>query len=154
MGQNKFKKYFSILICFLLITSCQYQWIEKKHIELEKVSFGSSIKDSFKNKTVRYFSSGASMNNISLKILNINFKKKNFYGGTAARAKQIEIIGELEYVFLNSTQTKSGILQMSGWIPVNESNPQSELIAQKTIIEELEFSLLEKLAQEYWLIES
>ena len=154
MGQNKFKKYFSILICFLLITSCQYQWIEKKHIELEKVSFGSSIKDSFKNKTVRYFSSGASMNNISLKILNINFKKKNFYGGTAARAKQIEIIGELEYVFLNSTQTKSGILQMSGWIPVNESNPQSELIAQKTIIEELEFSLLEKLIQEYWLIET
>ena len=43
---------------------------------------------------------------------------------------------------------------MSGWIPVNESNPQSELMAQKTIIEELEFSLLQRLVQEYWLIES
>ncbi len=154
MGQNKFKKYFSILICFLLITSCQYQWVEKKHIELEKISFGSSIKDSFKNKTVRYFSAGASKDNMSLKILNINFRKKNFYGGIAARAKQIEIIGELEYIFLNSTENKNGVLKTSGWIPVNETNPQSELMAQKTIIEELEFSLLEKLAQEYWLIES
>ena len=154
MGQNKLKKYFSILICFLLITSCQYQWVEKKHIELEKVSFGSSIKDSFKNKTVRYFSAGASKDNMSLKILNINFRKKNFYGGIAARAKQIEIIGELEYIFLSSTESKNGVLKTSGWIPVNESNPQSELMAQKTIIEELEFSLLEMLAQEYWLIES
>ena len=93
MGQNKLKKYFSILIYFLLITSCQYQWVEKKHIKLEKVSFGSSIKDSFKNKTVRYFSAGASKDNMSLKILNINFRKKNFYGGIAARAKQIEVIG-------------------------------------------------------------
>ena len=111
MGQNKFKKYFSILICFLLITSCQYQWVEKKYIELEKVSFGSSIKDSFKNKTVRYFSAGASKDNMSLKILNINFRKKNFYGGIAARAKQIEIIGELEYIFLSSTESKNGILK-------------------------------------------
>ena len=154
MEQNKFKKYFLILISLFTLTGCQFQWIQNNSIDLKKIEFGSSVKDSFKRKTVKYFSTDLSNNNLSLKILNVKFKKKNFYGGGAARAKQIEIIGELEYVFLKSTQTKNGILQISGWIPVNESNPQSELMAQKTIIEELEFSLLQRLVQEYWLIES
>ena len=56
---------------------------------------------------------------------------------------------------LSSSPTSFSIFNaLSSPIPVNESNPQSELMAQKTIIEELEFSLLEMLAQEYWLIES
>ena len=154
MEQNKFKKYFSILLSFFLIAGCQYQWVQNSPIGLEKIEFGSSIKDSFKRKTVKYFSINSSNNNLSLRILNLKFKKKNYYGGAAARAKQIEIIGELQYNFVNSALNKNGTLKTSGWIPINEANPLSEMIAQKTIIEELEFELLEKLQEEYWLIES
>ena len=154
MEQNKFKRYFSILISFFLISSCQYEWVENTHVYFDKIEFGSSVKDSFKKKTVKYFSQGSSKSNLSLKILDVKFKKKNFYGGAAARPKQIEIIGELEYIFLNSILNKNGSLQTSGWIPVNETNPQSEILAQKMMIEELEFSLLENLIQEYLLIES
>ncbi len=81
------------------------------------------------------------------------FKKRNFYGGSTARAKQIEILGQLEYNFTNMKSTKSGKLEISGWIPVNENNPQAEMMAQRKITEELEFLLLEDLLQEYWLIE-
>ena len=154
MEQNKFKKYFSILISFLLIVGCQYQLVQNSSVELEKIEFGSSINNSFKAKTVKYFSTNSSNNNLSLKILSVNFKKKNFYGGAAARAQQIEIIGELKYIFSNSAVNKNGALQTSSWIPVNEANPLSEMVAQKTIIEELEFVLLEKLIEEYWSIES
>ena len=154
MEQNKFKKYFSILISLFLIASCQYQWVQNSSIELEKIEFGSSIKDSFKTKTVKFFSINSTNNNLRLKILSVKFKKKNFYGGTAARAQQIEIIGELEYIFSNSAINKNGTLKTSSWIPVNEANPLSEITAQKTLIEELEFVLLEKLREEYWLIES
>tara|TARA_B100000575_G_C22592762_1_gene371807 strand:- start:42 stop:506 length:465 start_codon:yes stop_codon:yes gene_type:complete len=154
MGQNKFKKYFSILISFFLIVGCQYQWVQKSSIELEKIEFGSNVKDSFKDKTKKYFSTDSSKNNLSLKILNVKFKKKSFYGGVAARAKQSEIIGELEYIFSNSFINKNGTLKTSSWISVNEINPLSEMNAQKTTIEELEFVLLEKLIEEYWLIES
>ena len=154
MGQSNFKKYFSILIFFLLIVGCQYQLVQNSSIELEKIEFGSSINNSFKAKTVKYFSINSSDNNLRLKILSVKFKKKNFYGGAAARAQQIEIIGELEYIFSNSAINKNGTLQTSSWIPVNEANPLSEMAAQKIIIEELEFVLLEKLMEEYWSIES
>ena len=154
MEQNKFKRYFSILISCFLISNCQYEWVENTHVYFDKIEFGSSVKDSFKKKTVKYFSQGSSKSNLSLKILNVKFKKKNFYGGAAVRPKQIEIIGELEYIFLNSILNKNGSLQTSGWIPVNETNPQSEMLAQKMMIEELEFSLLENLIQEYLLIDS
>ena len=154
MEQNKFKKYFSILISLFLIASCQYKWVQNSSIELEKIEFGSSIKDSFKAKTVKFFSTNSSNNNLRLKILSVKFKKKNFYGGAAARAQQIEIIGELKYIFSNSAVNKNGTLQTSSWIPVNEANPLSEIVAQKTIIEELEFVLLEKLMEEYWSVEN
>ena len=154
MEQNKFKKYFSILITFFLIAGCQYQWVQNSSIELEKIEFGSSIKDSFKTKTVKFFSTNSINNNLRLKILSVKFKKKNFYGGAAARAKQIKIIGELEYIFSNSVINKNDTLKASSWIPVNEANPLSEITAQKTMIDELEFALLEKLVEEYWLIES
>ena len=154
MEQNKFKKYFSILISLFLIASCQYQWVQNSSTEIEKIEFGSSIKDSFKTKTVKFFSINSTNNNLRLKILSVKFKKKNFYGGTGARAQQIEIIGELEYIFSNSAINKNGTLKTSSWIPVNEANPLSEITAQKTMIDELEFVLLEKLIEEYWLIES
>ncbi len=153
MEQSKFKRYFLILISLYLIVGCQYQWVQNSSIELQKIEFGPSIKDPFKEKTAKYFSANLANNNLNLKILNVKFKKKNFYGGAAARAKQIEIIGELEYIFSNSVLKKNGTLKTSSWIPVNEINPLSEIIAQKTKIEELEFLLLKKLAEEYWLIE-
>ena len=68
-----------------LIASCQYQWVQNSSIELEKIEFGSSIKDSFKTKTVKFFSTNSTNNNLRLKILSVKFKKKNFYGGTGAR---------------------------------------------------------------------
>tara|TARA_Y100001936_G_scaffold244451_1_gene284842 strand:+ start:4203 stop:4667 length:465 start_codon:yes stop_codon:yes gene_type:complete len=154
MEQNKFNRDFLLLTAFFLITGCQYQWVEKNYIELQKIEYGSSIEDSFKNKTLKYFSTGSSKNNLNLKILNVKFKKKNFYGGPAARAKQIEIFGELEYIFFNSVVNKNGKLKTSGLIPVNEANPLSEMNAQREIIKELETLLLKKLMQEYWLIES
>ena len=154
MEQNKFKKYSSILLSFFLISGCQFQWVQNSSIELEKIEFGSSIKDSFKAKTVKFFSTNSSNNNLRLKILSVKFKKKNFYGGDAARARQIEIIGELEYIFSNSAFDRNGTLKTSSWMPVNEVNPLSEITAQKTMIEELEFLLLEKLIEEYWLIEN
>ncbi len=154
MEQNKSKKYFSILICLIFIVGCQYQWVQNSSIELQKIEFGSNIKDSFKAKTVKFFSTNSSNNNLRLKILSVKFKKKNFYGGDAARAQQIEIIGELEYIFSNSAINKNGTLKTSIWMPVNEANPLSEITAQKKMIEELEFLLLEKLLEEYWLIEN
>jgi len=153
MEQNKLNKYFLILISFLSISSCQFNLIEDRQIHLNKIEFGLNVKDSFKQKSIKYFSQDPSNNNYVLKISNLQFKKKNFYGGSAARAKQIEIIGELEYKFMNMTSSIDGRLQISDWIPVNETNPQAEIMAQKKIVEELEFLLLEDLLQEYWLIE-
>jgi hypothetical protein len=154
MEQNKFHKYFLILMPLLFISACQYDWVEERHAYLNEIEFGFNIKDSFKRKSIKYFSQDSSKNNISLKILGLQFKKKNFYGGAAARAKQIEIIGALEYSFIGIAPSKNGTLQISGWIPVNETNPQAEIMAQKELIEELELLLLEDLIQEYWLIES
>ena len=153
MEQNKFNKYFLILISFFAIYSCQFDWVEDRRIYLNKIEFGLSVKDSFKKKSIKYFSQDSSNNNYSLNISNLQFKKKNFYGGSTARAKQIEIVGQLEYSFTNMASTKRGKLEISGWIPVNENNPQAEMMAQRKITEELEFLLLEDLLQEYWLIE-
>ena len=154
MEQNKFNKYFLILISFFAIYSCQFDWIEERQISLNKIEFGLSVRDSFKQKSLKFFSQNPSNNNHSLNISNLQFKKKNFYSGSTARAKQIEIVGQLEFSFTNMTSTKSGKLDISGWIPVNENNPQAEMMAQRKMIEELELLLLEGLLKEYWLIES
>ena len=154
MEQNKFNKYFLILISFFVIYSCQFDWVEGRDISLNKIEFGSGVRDSFKQKSLKYFSQNPSTNHHSLNISNLQFKKKNFYSGSAARAKQIEIVGQLEFSFTNMTSTKSGKLDISGWIPVNENNPQAEMMAQRKMIEELELLLLEGLLKEYWLIES
>jgi hypothetical protein len=154
MEQNKFNRYFLILISFFVIYSCQFDWVEERRISLKKIEFGLSVRNSFKQKSIKYFAQDSSDDNYSLKISNLQFKKKNFYGGSAARAKQIEIVGQLEYSFTNMSSAKSGKLEISGWIPVNENNPQAEMMAQRKIIEELELFLLEDLIKEYWLIES
>jgi hypothetical protein len=95
MEQNKFNKYFLILISFFVIYSCQFDWVEERHISLNKIEFGSGVRDSFKQKSLKYFSQNPSNNHHSLNISNLQFKKKNFYSGSAARAKQIEIVGQL-----------------------------------------------------------
>jgi len=154
MEQNKFRKYFSILISLLLVSACQYSWVEEQTVYLNKIEFGLNVPNSFKQKSTKYFIQNSSKNDIDLKILNLRFKKKNFYGGPAARSKQIEVIGELEYSFQDVISSRNGTLLTSGWVPVNETNPQAEIMAQKQLIQELELVLLEDLVQEYWLIES
>ena len=138
----------------LFISACQYDWVEERHVYLNEIEFGFNIKDSFKRKSTKYFSQDSSKNKLNLKILDIQFKKKNFYGGSAARSKQIEVMCELEYSFSGIASSKNGTLKISGWIPVNETNPQAEIMAQKELVKELEFLLLQDLIQEYWLIES
>ena len=84
----------------------------------------------------------------------MEFKKRNFYGGSNVRSKEIEILGELHYEFNLPDKQKTGMISAIVQMPSNEINPQAEISAQKQLQDELEFLLLEKLSQEYWLIES
>tara|TARA_Y100000389_G_scaffold104569_1_gene101446 strand:+ start:143 stop:364 length:222 start_codon:yes stop_codon:yes gene_type:complete len=68
MEQNKFNRYFLILISCFVISSCQLNWIEERQIYLNKIEFGLSIKDSFKQKSKKYFIQDSS---------NVNLKSKN-----------------------------------------------------------------------------
>ena len=154
MEQNKFSQYFLILIALLLLPACQHSLIEERSVFLNKIEFGSNIQNSLRQKSKKYFIQDSSNTELSLKFVDLNFKKKKFYGGLGARAKQIEIRGELKYILGDIASSKIESLYVSGSLPVNENNPQAEIMAQKTLIQELEFLLLEELIQEYWLIES
>lgn len=94
------------------------------------------------------------MQGSSLTIQKLEFKKRNFYGGSSVRSKEIEILGDLHYEFNISNRQKTGIISAIAQMPSNEKNPQAEISAQKQLKDELEFLLLEKLSQEYWFIES
>ena len=94
------------------------------------------------------------MEDSSLTIHKLEFKKRNFYGGLNVRSKEIEILGELHYEFNMPTRQKAGIISSVTQMPSNEINPQAEISSQKQLKDELEFLLLEKLSQEYWFIES
>jgi hypothetical protein len=94
------------------------------------------------------------MQGSSVTIQKIEFKKRNFYGGSNVRLKEIEILGELHYEFNLPGKRKTGMISAIAQMPSNEINPQAEISAQKQLKDELEFLLLEKLSQEYWLIES
>ena len=50
MEQNKFNKYFLILISFFAIYSCQLDWVEERQISLNKIEFGLNVRDSFQQK--------------------------------------------------------------------------------------------------------
>ncbi|MBD63560.1 MAG: hypothetical protein CMD68_05695 [Gammaproteobacteria bacterium] len=154
MEQSKFRRYFLILISILFLESCQHGLIEERKIHFKEIEFSSNIQDSFKQKSKKYFIISSEKNFLSLKVSSLKFQKKNYYGGSSARAKQIEIIGFLDYSFQNDLTKKNGVLKTSGWIPINEENPQAEIMAQKELINELEDLLLHQLMQEYWLIES
>ena len=154
MEQNKFSQYFLILTALLLLPTCQHSLIEERSVSLNKIEFGSNIQNSLRQKSKKYFIQESSSTNLSLKFVDLNFKKKKFYGGLGARAKQIEIRGELKYILGDIASSEIESLYVSGSLPVNENNPQAEIMAQKTLIQELEFLILEELIQEYWLIES
>ena len=154
MEQNKFTRYCLILIALLLLPACQHSLIEERGVSLNKIEFGSNIQNSLRQKSKKFFIQDSSSTNLSLRFVDLNFKKKKFYGGLGARAKQIEIQGELKYILGDIASSKIESLYVSGSLPVNENNPQAEIMAQKTLIQELEFLLLEELIQEYWLIES
>ena len=154
MEQNKFSQYFLILIALLLLPACQHSLIVERSVSLNKIEFGSNIQNSLRQKSKKYFIQESSSTNLSLKFVDLNFKMKKFYGGLGARAKQIEIRGELKYILGDIASSEIESLYVSGSLPVNENNPQAEIMAQKTLIQELEFLLLEELIQEYWLIES
>ena len=154
MEQNKFSQYFLILTALVLLPACQHSLIEERNVSLNKIEFGSNIQNSLRQKSKKYFIQDSSITNLSLKFVDLNFKKKKFYGGLGARAKQIEIRGELKYILGDIASSEIESLYVSGSLPVNENNPQAEIMAQKTLIQELEFLLLEELIQEYWLIES
>jgi hypothetical protein len=94
------------------------------------------------------------MQDSSVTIQKIEFKKRNFYGGSNVRLKEIEILGELHYQFNLPDKQKAGMISAIVQMPSNEINPQAEISAQKQLQDELEFILLEKLSQEYWLVES
>ena len=93
MEQNKFSQYFLILTALLLLPACQHSLIEERSVSLNKIEFGSNIQNSLRQKSKKYFIQDSSSTNLSLKFVDLNFKKKNFYGGLGARAKQIEIRG-------------------------------------------------------------
>ena len=154
MEQNKFTRYCLILIALLLLPACQHSLIKERGVSLNKIEFGSNIQNSLRQKSKKFFIQDSSSTNLSLRFVDLNFKKKKFYGGLGARAKQIEIQGELKYILGDIASSKIESLYVSGSLPVNENNPQAEIMAQKTLIQELEFLLLEELIQEYWLIES
>ena len=94
------------------------------------------------------------MQDTSVTIQKIEFKKRNFYGGSNIRPKEIEILGELHYQFNLPDKQKAGMISAIVQMPSNEINPQAEISAQKQLQDELEFILLDKLSQEYWLVES
>ena len=79
MEQNKFKKCSLTLICFFIISGCQIDLIETRNISLNKIEFGSSVNDSFRKKSLKYFTQDKSKDNYNLKISKLQFKKKNFY---------------------------------------------------------------------------
>ena len=56
MEQNKFKKVFLLThICFLLFTGCQIDLIEDSEYIFNKIEFGLSVNDAFKQKINKIF---------------------------------------------------------------------------------------------------
>ena len=157
MALSKNLKNLIILLAALFSSGCQHEFIDTNIIQLSSIKFNSSISSSFKQRSKKYFASSEVTNLMqgsSLTIQKIEFKKRNFYGGSNVRLKEIEILGELHYEFNLPGKRKTGMISAIAQMPSNEINPQAEISAQKQLKDELEFLLLEKLSQEYWLIES
>ena len=157
MALSKNLKNLIILLAALFSSGCQHEFIDTNIIQLSSIKFNSSISNSFKERSKKYFAVSEITNlmqDSSVTIQKIEFKKRNFYGGSNVRPKEIEILGELHYQFNLPDKQKAGMISAIVQMPSNEINPQAEISAQKQLQDELEFILLEKLSQEYWLVES
>ena len=157
MALSKNLKNLIVLLTILFSSGCQHEFVNTNIIHLTSIKFNSSISNSFKERSKKYFASSEITNLMqgsSVTIQKIEFKKRNFYGGSTVRSKEIEILGELYYEFNLPDKQKTGMISAIVQMPSNEINPQAEISAQKQLKDELEFLLLEKLSQEYWLIES
>ena len=157
MALSKKLKNLIVLLTILFSSGCQHEFVNTKIIQLTSIKFNSSISNSFKERSKKYFAASEITNLMqesSVTIQKIEFKKRNFYGGSNVRPKEIEILGELHYQFNLPDKQKAGMISAIVQMPSNEINPQAEISAQKQLQDELEFILLDKLSQEYWLVES
>lgn len=157
MALSKKLKNLIVLLTILFSSGCQHEFVNTKIIQLTSIKFNSSISNSFKERSKKYFAVSEITNlmqDSSVTIQKIEFKKRNFYGGSTVRSREIEILGELHYEFNLPDKQKTGMISAIVQMPSNEINPQAEISAQKQLQDELEFILLDKLSQEYWLVES
>ena len=157
MALSKNLKNLIVLLTILFSSGCQHEFVNTNIIQLTSIKFHSSISHSFKERSKKYFATSEITNLMqgsSVTIQKIEFKKRNFYGGSTVRTKEIEILGELHYEFNLPDKQKTGMISAIVQMPSNEINPQAEISAQKQLQDELEFILLDKLSQEYWLVES
>jgi hypothetical protein len=157
MALSKNLKYLTVLLATLLSSGCQHEFINGHIISLNSINFNGDVSHSFKERSKQYFVTekiANAMQGSSLTIQKLEFKKRNFYGGSNVRSKEIEILGELHYEFNMPTRQKAGMISALAQMPSNEINPQAEISAQRQLKDELELLLLEKLSQEYWFIES
>ena len=154
MALSKNLKHLTILLTILLSSGCQYEFINSNIVEFSSIEFSEKISNEFKEKSKQYLKINSELEDSSLLITKLIFKKRTLYGGVSARAKEIEILGELHFQFASPIQKQAGIITAVTQMPSNEVNPQAEISAQRQLKNELEFILLEDLVQEYWLIES
>ena len=142
------------MLTILLGSGCQHEFINSNIIELSSIEFNKKIPRAFQEKLKQYFVINNELKDSSLLITQLTFKKRTLYGGRSARAKEIEILGELHFEFTSPAKKQPGIITVKTQMPSNEVNPQAEISAQRQLKDELEFILLEDLSQEYWLLES
>ena len=154
MALSKNLKHLTILLTILLSSGCQHAFINSNIVEFSSIEFSEGISTRFKEKSKQYFETNNELEGSSLLITKLTFKKRTLYGGISARAKEIEILGELHFQLTSTTKSQLGIITTVTQMPSNEVNPQAEISAQRQLENELEFILLEDLVQEYWLLES
>ena len=153
MVLSKNLTHLNILLTILLSSGCQHEFINSNMVEFSSIEFSEKISNEFKEKSKQYLKINRELENSSLLITKLTFKKRTLYGGLSARAKEIEILGELHFQFTSPVKKQPGIITAVTQMPSNEVNPQAEISAQRQLKGQLEFILLEDLVQEYWLIE-
>ena len=154
MALSKNLKHLTILLTILLSSGCQHEFINSNIVEFSSIEFGEKISNEFKEKSKQYLKINSELEDSSLLITKLIFKKRTLYGGVSGRAKEIEMLGELHFQFASPIKKQPGIITAVTQMPSNEVNPHAEISAQRQLKNELEFILLEDLVQEYWLIES
>ena len=109
MALSKNLKNLIVLLTILFSSGCQHEFVNTNIIQLTSIKFNSSISNSLKERSKQYFVAekiSNAMQDSSLTIHKLEFKKRNFYGGSNVRSKEIEILGELHYEFNMPTRLK------------------------------------------------